>query len=142
MRRSSVSHGIDAMAGTATGRKRDGMTEPEVGRKVRQLGEDVYEIYELLDTITKTQRDHSTALANLSTRFDGVETRVNGLDTKFTGMFERVDAKVDRLDAKFTRMFADVDARFDALDAKFTGKFDSVDAKLDIVLARIGHAGD
>ena len=126
------------------------MTEPDVGRKVRQLGNDVDEIYDLLKDISKTQARHGAALANLNvavsdiqvrqgsrldaldskvgrleTRFDGLETRVGGLDSKFTGMFES-------LDVKFT-------AKFESLDSKFTGMFEGVDAKLDIILDRIGH---
>jgi hypothetical protein len=138
------------------------MTEPDVGRKVRQLGNDVDEIYDLLKDISKTQARHGAALANLNvavsdiqvrqgsrldaldskvgrleTRFDGLETRFDGLETRFGRLetrFDGLETRVGGLDSKFTGMF-------ESLDVKFTGMFEGVDAKLDIILDRIGHGG-
>ena len=104
------------------------MTEPDLDRRVRQLGNDVDAIYDILRDIQNEVR--STA-ARSDRMFEGVDAKFSVLDAKFTGMFEGVDARFDALDAKFS-------GKFDSVDAKF----DSVDAKLDLVLARIGHAGN
>jgi predicted nuclease with TOPRIM domain len=139
------------------------MTEPDVGRKVRQLGNDVDEIYDLLKDISKTQARHGAALASLNvavsdiqvrqgsrldaldskvgrleTRFDGLETRFDGLETRFDGLETRFDGLETRFDGLETR-FDGLETRVGGLDSKFTARFESVDAKLDIILDRIGH---
>jgi len=133
------------------------MTEPDVGRKVRQLGNDVDEIYDLLKDISKTQARHGAALANLNvavsdiqvrqgSRLDALDSKVGRLETRFDGLetrFDGLETRVGGLDSKFTGMFESLDvkftAKFESLDSKFTGMFEGVDAKLDIILDRIGH---
>jgi predicted nuclease with TOPRIM domain len=118
------------------------MAEPEVGRKVRQLGHDVDEIYNLLKDISKTQARHGAALANLNvavsdiqvrqgSRLDALDSKVGRLETRFDGLETRFDGLETRFDGLETRV--------GGLDSKFTARFESVDTKLDIILDRIGH---
>jgi hypothetical protein len=76
----------------------------EIDRRVRQVGNDVDEIYGMLKRVFATQeehgtllREHSDALADLNAKFTGLDAKVTGLDAKFTGLFGDLDAKLDRV---------------------------------------------
>jgi hypothetical protein len=111
------------------------MTEPDVGRKVRQLGNDVDEIYDLLKDISKTQARHGAALANLNVAVSDIQVRQGG-------RLDALDSKVGSLETRFDGLetrFDGLETRVGGLDSKFTARFESVDTKLDIILDRIGH---
>ena len=82
-------------------------SQPELQRKVRQLDNDVNEVYLMLNQIQVTQSRHGV--------------RLDELDTKLTahdGRFDAVDAKLAEHDERFER----IDGRLDGID----GKIDSV----------------
>jgi hypothetical protein len=102
------------------------VAEPEVGRKVRQLGNDVNEIYELLFRISDTQARHGTALADLGGAVADIR------DTQ-----ARHGSRLDALETRFDGL----ETRFDGLDVKFTGMFEGLDSKVSLIIDRIGHGG-
>jgi archaellum component FlaC len=134
---------------------------PDIGRKVRQLDDDVLAIYGLLEGITETQQKHGTALADLGVavttvratqqrqynRLDELDARVEGLETGLTevrAMLSRHGNRLDNFDARFDRLETKVDGletKVDGLDTKFTGLFGGLSAKLDQVLDRLDPNG-
>jgi septal ring factor EnvC (AmiA/AmiB activator) len=73
------------------------VTQADIPRKVGQLGEDVYELYGLLNTISKTQAAHGATLADLDTGMKDVRivqlqqrTRLNQVE----GRLASVDARL------------------------------------------------
>lgn len=64
-------------------------------------------------------------------RIDGVEMRIDRLDSKFETKFDKTDVRFDKMDARFEERFDRVDVRFDKMDAKFEARFHRTDAKID-----------
>lgn len=50
-----------------------------------------------LTEVRATQSRHGNRLDEFDGRFDRLETKVDGLDAKFTGLFGGLDAKLDQL---------------------------------------------
>jgi hypothetical protein len=80
------------------------MTPAGIERKVRRLDEDLHAMYDMLTTISNTQRRHGE-------RLDGVEERVIELDGKVSVL----DRKVTDLDHKITMKFSEVDTKLDSI---------------------------
>jgi hypothetical protein len=68
------------------------MTELDKGRRVRQLGHDVDDIYEILGQVRVTQTEHGVLLRDLDTRVGGLEVRFDGLDAKLDRVLDRLPA--------------------------------------------------
>jgi chaperonin cofactor prefoldin len=75
--------------------------ESDLRRRVSRLENETESIYEMLDDVQATLRDHSE-------RFDRMDARLDGID----GRLDRMDARLDRIDSRLDRM----DARFDGLE--------------------------
>ena len=83
----------------------------------------------------------------METRFDGLEERFNGMETRFDGLEERfngMETRFDGLEERFTGMeirfdgleerFNGMEIRFDGLEECFTGmetRFDGLEIKVD-----------
>ena len=64
-------------------------------------------------------------------RIDGVEMRIDRLDSKFETKFGKTDVRFDKMDARFEDIEAGVEGRFDRADARFGERFDRVDVRFD-----------
>ncbi|WP_298890732.1 hypothetical protein [uncultured Serinicoccus sp.] len=87
------------------------MTAMNIERKVRQLDNDVSEIYTMLFDIQGTQKRHThrldelgTDIADLGTKMDAVQTRLTGVETtmdavetRLTGVETKIDEVLDIL---------------------------------------------
>lgn len=62
------------------------MTPGEIERKVRQLDNDVQEIYVLLHAISATQSRHGNRLDGIEGRLDGIDGRLDGIDGRLDGL--------------------------------------------------------
>lgn len=92
---------------------------PEVGRKVRQLDNDVVSIYDLLDElrgdvrrIAGSQLRHTSRLDHVEDRLHGVETKLATVDDRLTSIDDRVagiDTQLTTLDGKLDRIIQLVD---------------------------------
>jgi len=67
------------------------MTPGEIERKVRQLDNDVQEIYVLLHGISATQTRHGNRLDRIDGRLDGIDSRLDGIDSRLDGIDGRLD---------------------------------------------------
>ena len=76
------------------------MTPAELERKVSRLDNDVQAIYELLATISATQKRHGNRLDEFDTRFDGIDSRFNAADKRFDGIDGRLDEILTLLRAR------------------------------------------
>lgn len=91
------------------------MTTPELSRKVRQLDNDVHQIYTMLSRIEIT---HGNRLNEIGEDLDGINARLDGHDARF----DAIDTRFDAVDARFNA----VDARFDVLESKLDRVIDLV----------------
>jgi chromosome segregation ATPase len=94
----------------------------EIQRKVRQLDNDVTDIYSMLTSIQAGQQRQAH-------RIDEVDRKLHEHDARFDGITAKLVEHDARLDA--------VDARFDVVEGKLDvveGKLDVVEGKLDEVL--------
>ena len=92
------------------------MTPAEMERKVTRLDNDVQSIYELLATISLTQKRHGNRLDEFDKRFDAVDGRLDGIDGRLDGIDGRLDG---------------IDGRLDGID----GRLDGIDGSLQEILA-------
>ena len=76
------------------------MAELDIDRKVTRLDNDVHAIYEILERISGTQKEHGAALHGTDAKVDGLGAKVDRLEAKA----DATDAKVDRLGAKLDRV--------------------------------------
>ena len=67
------------------------MTPAEMERKVTRLDNDVQSIYELLATISFTQKRHGNRLDEFDRRFDAMDKRFDAIDQRFEGIDGRLD---------------------------------------------------
>jgi len=110
------------------------MTELDVDRKVRQLDNDMHEMYKLLERISKTQEKHGTALESLGAAISSVR----GTQTRQYNRLDELDAGLADVQATLARHSNRLDelhARFDRLETRFDG----LDGKLSLVLERLGQ---
>src|SRR5947207_9838699 len=91
------------------------MTPMGIERRVRRLDEDLHAMYDMLTTISNTQRRHSERLDGVEERVIEVDLKVSALDRKVTSKFAEVDHKIDNLDNRMTHKFADVDTKLDSI---------------------------
>ncbi|MGC5617262.1 hypothetical protein [Georgenia sp. Z1491] len=90
------------------------MTSTSIEQKVRQLDNDVEAIYEMLSTISLTQRRHTNRLGEISNditahgaRLDSIESKVDAVDGRVGSVESKVgtvDTKVDAVDTKLDRV--------------------------------------
>lgn len=80
------------------------MTTTDLERKVRQLDNDVSEIYTMFFDIQGTQKRHNHRfdelqqdITGLGTRMDGVDGRLEALETKVDGLETKIDRVLDAL---------------------------------------------
>ena len=92
------------------------MTATGLERKVRQLDNDVSEIYTMIFDIQGTQKRHSN-------RFDELQTDITGLGAQMTGLEGRMGSLEGQM--------AGLERRMGSLE----GKVDSVAAQLDEVIS-------
>ncbi|MFF3552330.1 hypothetical protein ACFYXL_02805 [Streptomyces tsukubensis] len=81
----------------------------------------------------------STRFDGMDTRLEGVETRLDGMDTRLEGVETRLDGMDGRLDGLENR-FDGLENRFDGLDTRFDGlenRFGGLEQKIDQHQARI-----
>ena len=109
------------------------------------------EIAELKDFI-------SGELQKVHTRFDGVDTRLDGMDRRFDGIdvrldrmdkrFDGIDVRLDGMDKRFDGIdvrLDGMDRRFDGMDRRFDGmdrRFDGIDGRLDGVEGGLAELRD
>ncbi|CAN5587922.1 hypothetical protein BH11ACT8_BH11ACT8_08520 [soil metagenome] len=62
------------------------MTPGEIERKVRQLDNDVQEIYVLLHGISATQSRHSNRLDSIDGRLDSIDGRLDSIGGRLDGI--------------------------------------------------------
>jgi chromosome segregation ATPase len=109
------------------------MAELDVDRKVRQLDNDVREIYEILERICDTQQEHGSALGRTDAKVDRLEAKTDRLEVKA----DRLEVKVDRLEATAGGLAGSVE-RLEATAGATDAKVDRLGANLDRVLDRLG----
>ncbi len=89
------------------------MSAAEVERKVRQLDNDVQEIYVLLHQISATQSRHGNRLDSIDGRLEGIDGRLDSID----GRLEGIDGRLDSIDGRLEG----IDGRLRASMAGSTG---------------------
>ncbi|MCY7400893.1 MAG: hypothetical protein LH477_08050 [Nocardioides sp.] len=90
------------------------MTPAEMERKVTRLDNDVQSIYELLATISFTQKRHGSRLDEFDKRFDAMDKRFDAMDLRFDGLdqrFDGIDARLDGMDGSLKEILTLVRAR-------------------------------
>lgn len=75
------------------------MTAPDLERKVRQLDNDVSDIYAMLTTIGDTQMGHTNRLDELQKDLGGLKTDVGELKTD-VGELNGLHGRMARLESK------------------------------------------
>lgn len=81
-------------------------------------------------------KELKAAFEGLNRRLDSIDSRLDSMD----GRFDRVDNRLDGMD----RRFDGVDNRLDAMDRRFDGvdgRFNSVDGRFDSLDARLDQHG-
>ena len=73
------------------------MTPMGIERRVRRLDEDLHAMYDMLTTISNTQRRHSERLDGVEERLIEVDSKVFALDRKVTTKFAEADTKLDSI---------------------------------------------
>lgn len=119
----------------------ESVTTPEIGRKVRQLDNDVQAIYEMISKIDKTQQGHTTRLNGIDTHLEGIDTRLGGIDTRLGGIDTRVGAVETQLAGLATQV-GGLTAQVGGLTAQvgeLADSFTTMDGKLDEVLRRLAN---
>jgi archaellum component FlaC len=126
----------------------ESVTTPEIGRKVRQLDNDVQAIYEMISKIDKTQQGHTTRLNGIDTRLDGIDTHLEGIDTRLGGIDTRlggIDTRVGAVETQLAGLATQVGgltAQVGGLTAQvgeLADSFTTMDGKLDEVLRRLAN---
>ena len=78
-------------------------SQPALQRKVRQLDNDVNEIYLMLNQIQVTQSRHGVRLDELDSKLTAHDARFDAVDAKLLAhdeRFDRVEARLDGIDGK------------------------------------------
>jgi archaellum component FlaC len=88
------------------------------------------EIAELRDFISGELRKVHTRFDGIDTRLDGMDKRFDGIDTRLDGMDKRFDGIDTRLDGMDKR-FDGIDTRFDGIETRWTGSTGGIDTRLD-----------
>jgi hypothetical protein len=73
------------------------VTSAELERKVRQLDSDVHAIYNMLDKISETQREHGKGLADVKDSLSSVRGTQARHGNRLDGIDGKLDAVLDRL---------------------------------------------
>jgi archaellum component FlaC len=60
--------------------------ESDLRRRVSRLENETESIYEMLDVVQTTLRDHSTRFDRIDTRLDGIDGRLDRMDARFDGI--------------------------------------------------------
>ena len=80
------------------------MTPGEIERKVRQLDNDVQEIYVLLHGISATQTRHGNRLDRIDGRLDGIDSRLDGIDGRLDGIGGQVSGLSESMSEVLRRL--------------------------------------
>ena len=110
-------------------------------------------LLEILNVVKRSEAENKKAIEELRASFDGLEEKVDRLETRFNSLearFDGLEEKVDRLETRFDGLEEKVDrleTRFDSLEVRFDGleekvdsletKSDRIDAKTDRIEKRI-----
>jgi archaellum component FlaC len=94
----------------------------EIQRKVKQLENDINDIYDMLAGIRKQVSKQGAHLADFEAqmyeRFDGLDGRIDKLEGRFDGMerrFDGMERRFDGLERRFEELGTSVGAKIDAL---------------------------
>jgi pilus assembly protein FimV len=133
------------------------MDVADTERRINQVRNDVYAIYDQLTTVQMTQNTHGRQLTSLSNTVSHIWTsqqehgeRLNHLDSAlavltekvggFEGRFGQIDERFGQIDQRFGQIderLARMDERFDEHDAKLDEhgrKLDEQGRKLDLII--------
>jgi hypothetical protein len=102
----------------------------EIDLKVRQLGNDVHAIYEMLGTISDTQTTHGNQLRAVQKSLATTTSHLIRHDAQFDEVTERFNQVDER--------FSHIDGRFEQVDRRF----DEMGRKLDAILAAVRRPGE
>ncbi|GAB3968718.1 hypothetical protein GCM10029978_038670 [Actinoallomurus acanthiterrae] len=123
------------------------MDVADTERRINQVRNDVYAIYDQLTTVQMTQNTHGRQLTSLSNTASRIWTtqqehgeRLNHLDSALAVLTEKVggfEGRFGQIDERFGQIdqrFGQIDQRFGQIDerlARMDERFDEHDAKLD-----------
>ncbi|GAA4627299.1 hypothetical protein GCM10023196_038940 [Actinoallomurus vinaceus] len=123
------------------------MDVAETERRINQLSNDVYAIYEKLTAVQVTQHTHSRQLTSLGNTVSRIWTaqqehgeRLNHLDSALAVLTEKVvgfEGRFGQIDERFGQIderFGQIDERFGQIDGRFgqiDGRFGQIDERLD-----------
>lgn len=118
------------------------MSTPPLERKVQQLDNDVQAIYELISTISSTQRRHDNRFKEIAeqleahdARFDGIDGRLDGIDGRLDGIAGRLDGIAGSLGG-VDGSLGGIDGHLEGVDGSLGGLGEQLTEVLELLRGR------